>query len=224
MPAHLAHLVPAAVVFDMDGTLLDTEPLYKQAMVVACAAQGREWSDEVHARTIGVPGDEGDRIMEEALGPTFDMVAYRALYRDTVEDLIAREITVKPGVHEFLDALEARGIGMAIATSTRRAYANPHLEAAGIAGRFATIVTRDDVQNGKPHPESFLRAAEGLGVDPAACIAIEDSYNGVRAAHAAGMKTVMVPDLLPPTGEMHDLCVAVLDTLHDLRAGLFAPV
>ncbi|GEO15378.1 hypothetical protein MAE02_30740 [Microvirga aerophila] len=85
---------------------------------------------------------------------------------------------------------------------------------------FQAVVTRDDVENGKPHPESFLTAAELLKVDPADCWALEDSHNGVRAAHAAGMATIMVPDLLEPTKEISSLCAAVLPSLHHVRQTL----
>jgi beta-phosphoglucomutase-like phosphatase (HAD superfamily) len=84
------------------------------------------------------------------------------------------------------------------------------------------VVTRDDVANPKPHPEPYLLAASRLGIAPGLCIAVEDSHTGVRAAHAAGMQTIMVPDIVPPTSEIGALCVGVLDSLHELRRHAFA--
>jgi beta-phosphoglucomutase-like phosphatase (HAD superfamily) len=92
----------------------------------------------------------------------------------------------------------------------------------GLLERFQTIVAGGDYARGKPAPDPFLTAAERLGVDAAACLALEDSHNGVRAAHAAGMMTIMVPDLLEATEEMQSLCVTVSDTLHEVRALLAA--
>ena len=106
---------------------------------------------------------------------------------------------------------------MAVATSTARPKAEAQLKKAGIFHNFDVLVTRSDVAIGKPHPETFLKAATLLGVDPASCLALEDSHNGVRAAAAAGMSTIMVPDLLPPTPEIAGLCVGVLQSLTDVR-------
>jgi beta-phosphoglucomutase-like phosphatase (HAD superfamily) len=90
-----------------------------------------------------------------------------------------------------------------------------HLGHHGLVERFSTIVARGDYTQGKPHPEPFLTAAARLGVDPRACLALEDSHNGVRAAHAAGMQVVMVPDMLEPTEEMRGLCAHIADSLHE---------
>src|SRR5207302_1685493 len=123
----------------------------------------------------------------------------------------AGELRVKPGAVELLDAAESARLPRAVATSSSRAKAMHHLRAAGIVDRFDAVVTRDDVVRGKPHPDLFLRAASALAIAPARCLALEDSYNGVRAAHAAGMPVIMVPDLLPATEEMRGLCHAILD-------------
>ena len=109
----------------------------------------------------------------------------------------------------------------AVATSSRSPHALGHLGRAGLLELFATIVTRDDVEHPKPHPEPYLTAARWLGVAPQACVAVEDSHSGVRAAHAAGMQTVMVPDLVHPSDEIAALCVAVLESLHHLRDAAF---
>jgi hypothetical protein len=117
-------------------------------------------------------------------------------------------------VPEVLDYLDRENLPRALATSSSRDKALHHLDAAGIAERFDTIVTRDDVARGKPFPDLYEQAARRLRLPPRHCLALEDSYNGVRAAASAGVPVIMVPDLLPPTAEMQQLCVAVLHDLH----------
>jgi beta-phosphoglucomutase-like phosphatase (HAD superfamily) len=96
------------------------------------------------------------------------------------------------------------------------------LEPCGLYARFHAVIANEDCVQGKPHPEPYLNAARALGLDPADCLALEDSHSGVRSAHAAGMMTVMVPDLLPATAEIEGLCVAVVESLHQVREALAA--
>ena len=121
---------------------------------------------------------------------------------------------------DLLDLLDEKGLPRAVATSSPRLSVDRHLGHLGLLGRFHAVVTREDCANGKPHPEPYLNAARALDLDPADCLALEDSHNGVRSAHGAGMMTVMVPDLLAPTPEIGALCVGVLDTLHQVREAL----
>jgi len=131
-------------------------------------------------------------------------------------------VPVKRGAREMLEMLAAQDIPMAVATSSRTVAALGHLGTAGLLERFTTVVTRDDVTHPKPHPEPYLMAAGRLRVRPEACLAIEDSHTGVRAAHAAGMQTVMVPDLVPPSDEVRSLCAAVMGSLDEVRRAALA--
>jgi beta-phosphoglucomutase-like phosphatase (HAD superfamily) len=126
---------------------------------------------------------------------------------------MADAVPVKSGAVELVTALRELDVPLAVATSSRSHHALSHLKAAGVIDFFDTIVTRDDVVNPKPHPEPYLTAAGRLRVDPVHCVAFEDSVSGVRAAHAAGMRTVMVPDLIHPSEDIAALCVAVLESL-----------
>ena len=116
-------------------------------------------------------------------------------------------VALKAGVVELLDHLDALGLPAAIATSSNPAMVERNLAQHGLTGRFKAIVARGDYEHGKPAPDPFLKAAERLGVAPEHCLALEDSHNGVRAAHAAGMMTIMVPDMLAATEEMQGLTV-----------------
>ena len=206
-----------AVIFDMDGLLLDTEVLYRTAIFAACAAQGRQMVDRVHLSLIGTPRDLEDSKLMAHFGRTFDLDRYHLDCTTHFGDLCASNVPLRPGAADLLKVLRDAAIPMAVATSTARAKSQAQLKKAGIFDDFAALVTRSDVKTGKPHPETFLKAAELLEADPANCLALEDSYNGVRAASAAGMATIMIPDLLHPTPEIASLCVGVLPSLKDVQ-------
>ena len=130
------------------------------------------------------------------------------------DELADADLPLKPGVLELLDLLDRLDLPRAIATTSSRATVQRHLVSRGLADRFHHVVAHDDCERHKPAPDPFLKAAERLGIEPALCLALEDFHNGVRAAAAAGMMTVMVPDLLPVTEEMRELCVHVVADLH----------
>jgi HAD superfamily hydrolase (TIGR01509 family) len=206
-----------AVIFDMDGVLLDTETLYRTAIFAACAYQGHEMVDHVHRSLIGAPKDLGDALLLAHFGDRFDVDLYHLVCEEHFRGLCQSGVPPRPGVRPLLACLRREGIPCGVATSTRRAPAEAQLRTAGILDEFDVLVTRTDVTQGKPHPETFLKAAETLKARPANCLALEDSHNGVRAAAAAGMATIMIPDLLLPTAEMEALCVAVLPGLADVQ-------
>jgi len=210
-----------AVIFDMDGLILDTETLAMDALVSAGAELGYDIPRSFCHLMIGAPADRCRELVVERFGPDFPLDRYFALQEEHLRALVAAgKMDLKHGVLELLDYLDAHGIARAIATSSSRARTDHHLGLMGIAPRFAHIVTRDDVTRGKPNPDPFLKAAEKLGVAPEGCLVLEDSYNGIRAAHAAGMRVIMVPDLLDPTEEIRGLAHRVVDSLHDVIAFL----
>lgn len=211
---------PHAVVFDMDGLIFDSEVLYQEAASAAAAALGHELPVELYLATIGLNGPATRELLLGHFGPGFD---FEALWRAATENfrrLAATQLCLKAGVVELLDALDARGLPRAIATSSRHESVEHHLALHGLAHRFPVVVAHGDYARGKPHPDPFLTAAARLGVAPEGCLALEDSHNGVRAAAAAGMMTVMVPDLLAATAEMEGLCIRIAADLHEVRAML----
>ncbi|HEV2366196.1 MAG TPA: HAD family phosphatase [Caulobacteraceae bacterium] len=208
----------AAVVFDMDGLLIDSERAVRAAMIKVAVDFGAELPDPVFLSMVGTTIEASRAIATAHFGGDFDLKSYEAAVDEEIErELAGREI-LKEGVLELLDHLEARAIPSAVATSSGRDTVEKRL--AGVIGRFDAIVARGDYARGKPHPDPYLEAARRLRVDPGRCLALEDSHHGVVAAHAAGMTTVMVPDLLPSTQEIEALCWAVAASLKDVRAML----
>ena len=203
-----------AVIFDMDGLLIDSEGVVRVGLIQAATNLGYVMPVSLCASMIGLPDGAGQRLIMAHFGPDFPLERYLAEERRQIDLLLAEGIALKTGVLEILRHLDLRGLPRAVATSSSRNSARKHLGHNGIYDRFSAIVAREDVERHKPHPDPFLKAAALLGVAPEHCLALEDSHNGVRAAHAAGMMTVMVPDLLEPTDEMHDKCVAIAESLH----------
>ena len=213
---HLPRKVKA-VVFDMDGLLVDTETVVFRAMQRAAAVIDGELPFTTFQRMVGLQDAASEEILVAHFGEGFDLAAWSAVVSAHFREELAAGIALKAGVVEILNHLDAVGLPRAIATSSSLASLERSLGPHSLVSRFDALITRDVTIRGKPHPEPYLQAAEALGMDPADCLALEDSYNGVRAAAAAGMMTVMVPDMLDPTEEMRSLAVHIARDLHEVR-------
>jgi HAD superfamily hydrolase (TIGR01509 family) len=211
-----------AVVFDMDGLLFDTETVFRKAMVRAGAEHGIAISHSFYASLIGLTADHGNGLVRAQFGHDFPAADLFERSHAHFRSLLQTELRMKPGVVALLDLLDQQGMPRAIATSSKRASVDHHLDHCGLAHRFDVVVAHGDYPHGKPHPAPYLYAAKALGVAPENCLALEDSYNGVRSGAAAGMMTVMVPDLLPATDEMRQLALAIADDLLGVRDWLGA--
>jgi beta-phosphoglucomutase-like phosphatase (HAD superfamily) len=205
-----------AVVLDMDGLMLDTEPLYKAAWQQACAELGFDLNDQFYSRLIGRPNRDCERELMHLFGPGFPMTRFTArwpeLWRSSVS---VRGIPLKAGLLAFLSFVDEHALLSAVATSSDRAYTEFSLQSAGLVGRFDAIVTGEQVTRGKPAPDIYLEAARRLGLDPGECVALEDSDAGVLAASAAGMVTLCLPDLKPPSEDAVRAAACVLGSLDD---------
>ena len=211
-----------AVVFDMDGLLVDTERVYFAALLQAARAVDLVMTEDFVRSMIGVPGKECDAMIAAHYGAGFSPEPLKAAYRSFVAAALEREIPFRPGAREILAYLTEEGVPHALATSARRAAVDDYLGRLGLTRQFDAIVSREDVQNPKPAPDPFLAAAARLGVAPADCLALEDSHHGITAAHAAGMMAIMVPDMLAVTDAIRAKCIAVADDLHAVAALLIA--
>lgn len=198
----------------MDGLIFDTETLYRQAIFAAAVEGGHAMTPALFRSMIGNPWPRNRALLLEAFGESFAVEAFRDAWVRHFEALTLHRQFLKPGVVALLDRLDARGLPRAIATSSAHATAGHHLAAHGLQGRFHHIVAQGDYARGKPAPDPYLLASARLGVAPGLCLALEDSHNGVRSAAAAGMMTVMVPDLLEATAEIAALCIGIAPDLH----------
>ncbi|WP_395393260.1 HAD family phosphatase [Novosphingobium sp. BL-8A] len=212
-----------AAIFDMDGTLLDTEAAHRNAFVQTGHAIGHPLPDDLLLSMVGVHRGGSRRLVAERMGPDFPLDHFFDESDVLFEAMVDAGIALRPGAEVILEHFVKAGVPLAIATSTEAPYATQRLEKAGLLSYFDVVVTRSDVTHAKPHPEPYLLAASRLGVDPAHCVAVEDSPAGVRASSSAGIATVLVPDLLPPTEEMVLASAEVLPSLHALRDLLLAP-
>ena len=210
-----------AVIFDMDGLMLDTEQVSLRAWTQATRDLGLEMA-ELHAHAIIGMNQAGSRAyLREHLGAAFPWEdCARRTHEIYLQILHDEGIGLKPGLTELLDWLDAHRIPLAVATSTRHELAIGKLTDAGIIERFTQVVGGDQVAHGKPAPDIYLEAAARLGIRPGVAVALEDSFNGVRSAHAAGIPVIMVPDLVAATPAISRLAVATLGSLHEAQVWL----
>ncbi len=210
----------SAVIFDMDGVIFDSE----KAVLGVWEGIAAEWKlkeiERVFLRCVGTTKTRTREILHEEY-PELDFEHFDQTVR---QRFLARygggRLPLKPGAREVLTALQRCGTALALASSTRTVTVRHELEEAGLLGCFSVIVGGDAVTRSKPDPEIFLEAAKRLGEEPKACFVIEDSFNGVRAAYAGGFRGIMVPDLLPPDGEMREKAEIIVKDLWEAESYL----
>ena len=203
-----------AVIFDLDGTLTDTEKFYQKAWPQALEHFGWEVKpgQALELRSLGRPFAIGK--FREWYGDGFDYEQVRNYRKELIKQILDEQgIPLKPGCREILEFLRSRGITTAIATANDLKRTTGYLEKIGIADLFDKVICADMVKQGKPAPDIYAHACRELGLDPSETYAVEDSPNGVRSAYGAGCNVIMIPDLTEPDEELKKMLFRRLDNL-----------
>ncbi len=210
-----------AVVFDMDGVLFNTEIVCMKAWMAVAERRGLSGMEEIFNQVIGLNANDSRLIVLKAYGEDFDYPGFRQEAAEFFQkDIRENGLPVKPGVPEILEWLKGSGYKVGLASSTRSESVLSHLKQAEMEDYFSVVVTGDMIEHSKPRPDIYLLACSRLGVEPEQAYAIEDSPNGVRSAHAAGMWTIMVPDMIAPDEEMRRLSRVILKDMTEVMAYL----
>ena len=204
-----------AIVFDLDGVLIDSEQVWNEVREELAGERGGHWSERAQRDMMGMSSPEWSRYMHEVVGVP---ESAEEINREVVARMLDRFAGSPPWVPGALDVVRelAERWRLGLASSSNRELIDAVLAAGGIAGLFAATVSSEEVARGKPAPDVYLEAARRLGVDPAGCTAIEDSHNGILSAKAAGMRCVAVPNEHYPPGEVEDAADAVVVDLGEL--------
>ncbi|WP_294430510.1 HAD family phosphatase [uncultured Treponema sp.] len=212
-----------AILFDMDGVLLDTESVCKICWYRAAEECGLENIQKIFMECVGCNRGDTIRLLSKYFPSEKEAFDFRERTSELF-DVIEKEEGLKkmPFVIDCLERLQKSGFRLAVASSTRAIRVHPQLKNAGIFDYFETLTTGDMVTHSKPDPEIYLKSAESLGLKPEECVAIEDSPNGVRSAFSAGIKCIMVPDLIPPDDEMKQKCWKIFSNLKETAEFLCA--
>jgi HAD superfamily hydrolase (TIGR01509 family) len=205
-----------AVILDMDGLMLDTEPVAWRAFLHAADVVACEFGEDIFNRLLGLNNLSARQLLRSHYGDAFRLDEFLEAVRVSYEaSLQSSGVAHKAGLLTFLDFLDEQAIPRAVATSTATEPARDVLQRAGVLDRFSIVVGGDQIARGKPDPDIFLLAAGKLGVRPADCVVVEDSEPGVRAARAAGMTAILIPDLKQPGPEVRALANAVVARLDE---------
>lgn len=216
--------MPVAVVFDLDGVIVDTEHVWDEVREELTRDWGGRYTPDAQRAMMGMSSIEWSQYMHDVVGlpqPPGEISA------EVVRRLLVRyavDLPLLPGAVATVRALHAAGLPLAVASSSNRPLIDAVLRTAGIADAFSATVSSEEVPRGKPSPDVYLEAARRLGVEPTDCVAVEDSTAGIRAAHAAGMRVIAFPNrVYPPAPEALALAEVVLETLDELPRAIDAP-
>lgn len=209
---------PQAIIFDMDGLMLNSEVLFHQAWQIALIDLGYAPMDRsTYLQLVGCSSDWAEKLLVQLLGADFPVDEFLRRWLAQWEILAAQGIPIQPGLVPLLNWLETVGIPKAVGTSSGDHEAHISLKSTGLWSRFESVITVDKAGGmGKPAPDIFLMAAQSLNVAPADCLVLEDSNAGVQAAVAAGIRVIMVPDLQTPTDYAQGHALKIVSSLHDV--------
>ena len=207
-----------AVVFDMDGLMFDSERIVQKSWDIAGEQMGYGKLGGHIVNTLGFNRERREQYFKEACGADFPFERFQELYRKAFYEYVEHEgLPAKKGLHQLLQLLRRKQIPMAVATSSSREHAVGNLKKEGIEDYFAAVITGNMVSEAKPSPEIYEKACRALGVDPGEALALEDSYNGIRSAHGAGMITIMIPDLLTDSSCVDEILDGKMESLLEVE-------
>ena len=205
-------------IFDMDGTLFDTEKLYQRAWLDVSAQFGVEKNFDLPKAISGTNlGEESERIVRQFY-PNIDAKAYIARVLEVVDMWRTQRLELMAGVEEILAFFKSAGVAMAVASSAPVAVIEENLTRANLRGCFEVLIGGNLVTHGKPAPDIFLLAAEKLNLPASDCYIFEDSFNGIRAAAASGGVAIMIPDTVQPTDDIKKICAVFTSLTEAQRA------
>ena len=210
-----------AVLFDMDGTLIDTEKYFRRAWPEAAARFGYHMTDEqaLNMRSLGQPFQP--EYLRSLFGQDYKAAEVKAVRKEIMEEYLKDDgLQAKEGTEACLQMLKAHGVLLAVATSSDLERTNRYLARLDLKKYFDRLISAVEVKQGKPAPDIYLYACDALGLRPEECIAVEDSPNGVKSAYRAGLRTIMVPDQEAPDEETRSMLFACLDKLSDFTEEL----
>jgi HAD superfamily hydrolase (TIGR01509 family) len=207
---------PTAVIFDLDGVLLDSEVVWNEARRELVTESGGHWRADAQRAMMGMSSVEWSRYMRDQLGVPLSAEEIRAAVVERLERGYRERLPLLPGAREAVRSLASR-YPLALASSANRSIIALVLRLAGLADRFQAVVSSEEVPRGKPAPDVYLEAARRISKAPASCAAVEDSANGIRAAEAAGMRVIAIPNrAFPPDDEALTHADVVLASIEEL--------
>ena len=211
-----------AVVFDLDGVLLDSEQVWDEVREELVKERGGRWHDRAQTEMMGMSSIEWSRYMHDELGVPDPPEVISADVVRRLEEVYRKRLPLIDGAHEAVERLAARW-PLGLASSSNREVIDLVLDLSGLARFFRVTVSSEEVPRGKPEPDVYLEAARGLGVPPERCAAVEDSHNGIRSAKAAGMRVIAIPNQhYPPGEEGLTLADVTLSSLAELTPSIVA--
>lgn len=207
-----------AVVFDMDGLMFDTEKVFIMAWDYVGEQMGIGKAGYMSLKTLGLNVEKSEQVLKEEFGDKYDQVTMRKLTKEFLTKYYSENrVPVKKGLYILLDYLKSEGYKLAVASSSPKWEVEEHMKDAGVFDYFQAIVCGDMVSKSKPEPDIYLKACEALQVNPKECYALEDSRNGLLAAHRAGCKVIMVPDLWQPDEEIEGILLGKCSDLEEVK-------
>lgn len=202
------------VIFDMDGLLFDTEPIFFRAIQRSAKKLGVDFTFETYLKTVGVTDETGKKMLSEIYGKDSSILQAMDQYGLEFDKILEEEgLTVKAGAEQLLNTLDEKGIKKCIASSSSVDMIQRNVQLTGLDNRFDFYLSGTEVKNGKPSPDIFLEALKRAGVAAENALVLEDSYHGLKAAVAANIPCIVVPDLIEPTDEMRSLAKRVCNDL-----------